>query len=320
MDPAFATVPAGIAAIFIAAGWLKLTRPERTVMALGDFRAPAVFRNKITAILLALGEIGLGVGLGLTHGWAFTTVAILAAGTCAVFVFLTARALIRGERFDCGCFGAVQSPISGALVVRNVLLLMGAIGTSAMGFAGFTGVMQAFATYSPADAAGGAVGVFFVALAIAFVLSTRRTTIETTSDLPEATLKGAALPDLYFASHQGDAVRLLDMLDRAHLVVMVRPGCQACNALLQDTDTLRGDLPRAIGILLVVSGDQERFASEHPELAAISLFGGWNLTSYLRVSTFPAAVLVGADRRLLAEPVAGPTAILGLAQQASRLS
>ncbi|MDQ0729173.1 MauE/DoxX family redox-associated membrane protein [Microbacterium sp. W4I20] len=316
----YAVFPAVLAAVFLIAGLSKLRRPQLVLDALQNFGVPRVFHRRPVSLALPLAEILLGISLLVTSGWVYTATAVATTAATIVFVFLTARALARGDRFDCGCFGAVHSPISRAIVLRNVLLAAAALGATVLGLSGFDGLIPAVAMVQGGDAAWIIVATFLVALATTLVHSTRAAPDTPAPPVPGNQLTGTALPDLYLTTSNQEPVRLLDMLEEhPHMIVTVRPGCLACTALLNDADSLRARLPGDAGLLLVVAGDEARFRSEHPDLAAVSLFNAWALAESLRLSAYPGAALVSRGGTILSEPVAGSPAILSLASRASSL-
>lgn len=320
--PPLTLLPVVLAAVFLAAGAAKLRRPEGVLETLRNFGFPKVFHNRFVAVALPAAEVVLGAALVATSGWTFAVAAIATTATMMIFLFVTTRSLIRGETFDCGCFGAARSPISRAIVLRNVLLLIVSLGNTLLAMSGFAGVMSNLGSFTSDDIAWSAIVVLLVGLGAAFALSTegvsRDDAIRPQSYLESLT--GSTLPDLYLSTNAAEPVRLLDMVDaRPQLIIAVSPGCQGCAALLSDTDALHRRLAGDVGLLLVVTGDHASFLEEHPELEAVSLFGAWTLTSTLRLSAFPGAVLVARGGAILAEPVAGRVAILNLAERSASL-
>jgi hypothetical protein len=316
---AFVLLPVVLAAIFVTAGALKLRRPQTVVTALTNFAIPAVFRTRSTALVLAVGEILLGVALVTTQGWTFLIASLVTVAATAVFVAITARAVIRGENFDCGCFGATQSPLSPAVVWRNALLCSAALGTAFLGTGNFPGMAAAIGALDQDDLAWLIVVMLLATLAATFTLSVHRPFPEKASPNQPGELTGTTLPDLYFATSEDEPVRLMDMLDRPKLITIVRPGCQACTALLDRSDKVRKQLPPSTDMLLIVTGDKDSFTREHPDLAPFSLFGGWTLAGYLRVSAYPGAVLVGPGGDILAEPIGGAGAFQELVERSTSL-
>lgn len=317
-EPALAVVSIALALVFAAAGLAKLRQPGPVVDAFEKFRVPRLWRNRTAARALALYELCLALGLLAADGSLFLLSAIASTVACGLFVVVTCRAWRRGEDFDCGCFGGAATPISGMLVLRNVVLLAGSGGAVVLASDGFGGVVRAVQTFTAEDGTWGIVALFLVALATTLTASTPRRSVETLLASEAGALTATRLPDLYFTTHMGDPVRIREMLSDApaHLVVLVRPGCRSCEALLDEADVLRSRLAAPIGMILVIAGDQESFAKDHADLAASALFGGWTLAEYLRVSAYPGAVLVDSSATILAEPVSGSSAIQNLAADA----
>lgn len=316
---ALALLPVALGAVFIIAGALKLPRPQTVVSALTNFAVPAALRTRSIALALAWGEILLGSALVTTRGSAFLVAGLVALIATAAFVGITARAVMRGETFDCGCFGATRSPLGPAVVSRNALLLVAALGTVFLGLGEFPGVAEAIARISQSDLVWLTAIVFFAALTATFVLSVRRPRPDKTAPAQPGQLTGTLLPDLYFTTSNDEPVRLMDMLDRPKLIAIVRPGCHSCSAFLTSSADNLKHLAASTELLLVVSGDKESFTREHPDLTPFSLFGGWTLASYLRVSAYPGAVLVASGGEILDEPVAGTEAIRNLAERSASL-
>lgn len=321
-DSALAVVPIALALVFAAAGLAKLRRPRAVVDAFEGFRVPRRWRNPVVARALALGEICLALGLLVTDGSFFVVSAIVATLACGIFVVLTARAWSQGQDFDCGCFGGAATPISGMLVLRNLVLLAGSVSAIVLASTGFDGVLRSLQTFTAEDGAWVSVALFLAALATTLTGSTSRRPRENPRGSDVGALAATRLPDLYLATQGGEPVRIREMLSGApaHLIVLVRPGCRSCEALLDDADALRSTLAAPIGMMLVIAGDQESFAKEHAGLAASGLFGAWTLAEYLRVSAFPSAVLVDSGATILAEPVSGSSAVQNLAARAGAVA
>ncbi len=316
MSP-FVVLPMILGIVFVAAGVLKLGRPDAVITALDAFGLPGFLRTPLIARSLPVAEIALGAALLVTRGSLFVVAALIATVVMAGFVAVTARAFHRGERFDCGCFGAMRSPISGPLVLRNVVLLGIAISAVLLGRSGFGGAIPTITAATPNDAAWLVVAVLMSLLCALFVWGAHA---RGEDDGSGVALAGTSLPDLYLMTAREEPVRLRDTLaGRPHLIVAVRPGCHGCETLLAASDLLAAHLDGRAGLLLVVAGDPEEFAEEHPELVDAALFGAWSLTSHLRMSVYPAAALIDAAGTVRAEPVAGVDRIFELAQRAGSL-
>jgi hypothetical protein len=312
-------LPVVLAAVLVAAGMTKVGRPRGVLTTFENFGLPLLLRKRSVAMLFPVLEIVLGVLIVTATGTAWVLAGWVSVAVTATFLFVTARALSRGEQFDCGCFGATRTPISSSIVVRNSLLFLAAVGTTVMASVGFDSVPVALAGFDADDWTWGVAALFLAGITAAFFSSPRGSSVAA-SVRRDGALTGTVLPDLYLSTIDQAPVRLHDMLEeRPRLLLLVRPGCPSCDALLHDPQPLQDALDPTVELVLVVSGAADAFHTAHPELAEVALFGGWPLAEYLRVSAFPGAALVGAGGRLLAEPVAGRQAILDLSTRSGPL-
>ena len=117
-----------LTAVFVLSGTTKLVRPFGAALALTRFRLARRVRLPLGR---GVGVIELALGLGILVGPADFWLAS-AALTLLLFSFLIARALNRGERFECACFGARGEPLGIETLTRTlVLFLIAVIGTAA---------------------------------------------------------------------------------------------------------------------------------------------------------------------------------------------
>ncbi|WP_417505595.1 MauE/DoxX family redox-associated membrane protein [Microbacterium sp.] len=308
-----------LAAVLVAAGISKVGRSRGVLDTFENFGVPFFLRRRIVAILFPVLEIALGVLLVTMTGAIWVLTGWVSAAVTAAFLFVTTRAFSRGERIDCGCFGAHRTPISISIVVRNSLLFLAAAGTTVMASAGLDSVPATLADFDTHDWTWSAAALFLAGITAAFFSSLRGSS-DVAPGMQNRALTGTVLPDLYLSTIGQEPVRLHDMLkERPRLLLLVRPGCPSCDVLLHDPRPLHDALDPTIELVLIVSGAEDAFRTAHPELAEVALFGGWPLAEHLRVSAFPGAVLVGAGGSILAEPVAGRPAILDLSARSSSL-
>lgn len=116
-----------LAVVFVVAGLAKLLRPRRTATAFALLGLPA---PRLFALVVPLAE--LLVAATLLAAPDVGGVAALVA--LSFFTTLVAVRLRRGERVPCGCFGAANpAPLTGADVVRNLLLAGLAVGAILQG-------------------------------------------------------------------------------------------------------------------------------------------------------------------------------------------
>lgn len=113
----------GVAAIVLGvtlswSGFVKLTRPLPAAWAMVDF--DLISRpNRMMGRALGLIEALVGLGLTLRVG----VIALFASAlvlTC-LFSLLILRSLLRGQRFECACFGS-KHELSWTSLVRSLLL------------------------------------------------------------------------------------------------------------------------------------------------------------------------------------------------------
>jgi hypothetical protein len=159
-----------LALVLLYSGSMKLRAPWATAMALVDFGVAARPDRRrglalaATELLVAGAAIaGLFLAPALLHG-AVGVAAVLFAAFC----WAIARALRRGHRFPCQCFGETESVISGRSLARTALLLACALAVFAAGPAGLeraTG--EAVLAVVVAIGACGAVSLLVVARPIA---------------------------------------------------------------------------------------------------------------------------------------------------------
>ena len=114
-----------LAGLLLTAGIGKLLDREGGRESLRAFGVPERLVGPV-ALLLPVIELVIAVGLipPATARWA----ALAAAASMAVFSTVIARALMRGERVECHCFGALSdSPAGPAALIRNLLIAVAAL-------------------------------------------------------------------------------------------------------------------------------------------------------------------------------------------------
>ncbi len=126
------------AALLLASGLHKLTRPGRAKEAVHEFAGVPSRLAPAAAALIAAAEMLAGFLLWTQSCRAEG--AALAALIWGAYLFLILRAIARGRRdVDCGCsFGAVQHPLGQYQVLRNVwltgmALLVAAVSAASIG-------------------------------------------------------------------------------------------------------------------------------------------------------------------------------------------
>ncbi len=131
LDPVVATaLRAGLALLLAASAVAKLRDPRAFAHAVAGYRMLPAAGVRPAAIAFVATELGLAAAL-LVPGW---PVAAALGAACLLTLYTGAIAwnLARGRRdIDCGCGGPLgRQRISEALVVRNALLVGGALATA----------------------------------------------------------------------------------------------------------------------------------------------------------------------------------------------
>jgi len=122
MDPVIdATVRAALALLLLAAAAHKIRDPARFQATVADYRLLPPPLVTIGAAILVLSEFAVPVALVVARAWGLASAATL----LGLYAAAIAVNLGRGRRhLDCGCTGpALRRPISGWLVLRNLLLV-----------------------------------------------------------------------------------------------------------------------------------------------------------------------------------------------------
>jgi hypothetical protein len=116
-----------LSAVFAWSGIAKLRDPTPAARAMVEF---GVTRRTATwpAALLGAGETAIAAGIALSVRWVLAVALLLVLG----FTALVARALWRGARFPCACFGD-DAVISNWTLTRNVAIVVGLAGLLATG-------------------------------------------------------------------------------------------------------------------------------------------------------------------------------------------
>lgn len=105
--------------VFLWSGTAKLPAIEATREAIGRFR---VVREptRVHAISLSITEIAIGASL--VAGFARALALIVASFALLLFSILVVAAVVRGEKFECNCFGPTGTQISWRTAARTLSL------------------------------------------------------------------------------------------------------------------------------------------------------------------------------------------------------
>lgn len=323
--PALALLALVVAAAFLTSGLAKLGGSTQLAEAARRFRLPTAFAKRGWARVFIACEIAIGVVIAFAPSpWSGLAVAA-ATLVLAGFLALAVRAWRRGDDFDCGCFGVSGSTRVGpGLVARNAALLAAALGAL---------LTTALGGPAPLDLLGNSEGRVWLAvvtvIAVGTLLVTRLTaddrvraaTQEARAALPASSPPSGMAPSFEVVRANGEVVESLMLVaHRAHLLVFVRPSCDSCSALLDDTPALDATLGADGPVLAyAVTVARSVFEESFPHLADRALYGVASASEKLGIDNTPGAVLLGLNRRLIAGPVIGETQVRELIADARRL-
>jgi Methylamine utilisation protein MauE len=119
LDAWWATAVWALGFVLLLSGTGKLRHPLPAALAMAGF---GLGGRRRTAAARALGAVELALGVALAGRLALPLALAITTALFVAFAALLARALLRGERFPCGCFGADDAMISGRTLVRAALL------------------------------------------------------------------------------------------------------------------------------------------------------------------------------------------------------
>jgi hypothetical protein len=257
-----------VAGVFAIAGVAKLADLAGSRRAVRDFGLPPSLAATV-GTLLPLAEIAVAgalIGKGsATWGAAAALVLLLA------FVLGVGSALLRGEQFDCHCFGQIRSsPAGWSTLVRNVALalLAGVIVLGGPG-ASATGWLDGVGSGELAALIGGLFVLCLIAAQASFSyqllrqngrLISRVEALEGARGAPVSQAAGlsvgAPAPGFTLSGVDGRTVSLDSLRARGRAVMLVfsHPGCGACEALLGELGRWQQAHAQRLTIALISQG------------------------------------------------------------------
>jgi len=318
-----------LAAVFAVAAVAKLRDREGTASTLGEFGVPARLRTT-GALALPLAEL---VAAGLLIALPTARVgALLALALLLVFVAAVSRALARGERPDCNCFGGVHSaPVSRLTLVRNVTLAAVAAAVAVAGPGESLAALDGGTVLAVAAALAGALLLGLTWFSWELFQQNGRLLLRVRA-LEEATTPGAAAgsrlpgppeavrglpagelaPDLVMATADGAPRSILELAGAAPAplaLVFSDPACGGCVELTKRLPALREALDGVLEPILVT-----REAGPHAEAAAaaglpVLVQEDREAIVAFAIGAVPAAVLLDASGRIASAPAIGDVAV-----------
>ncbi len=306
-----------LALVFAAAAVAKAVDRGRSRDSLSSFGVPGRLVGP-AAFLLPLAE--LCVAALLLPAATAVGAATAACVVLAVFSAAIVRALVRGERPDCNCFGRLHSrPVGKPELVRNALLAAAALAIAVAGPG--RSLVEALSTSHPWLLAGGIAIAVAVAAQSWFVFELFRQNgrlLERLGDV-EAKLeeRPASAPKGLPVGEPAPAVAALDLDGRRRtltdllepglpiLLAFSDPSCGACAPLLPRLADVGVERADELTLVLVTRGPED--AARHylgdNGFEAVLLQERREIAEALLVPGVPSAVVVASDGRI-ATPVA----------------
>ena len=343
MEILLTTVSLALAAVFAAAGLAKLADREGSRAAARAFGVPDRLAAPVAHVLppaeLAIALLFLPAA---TRLWAAVAAVALLAAFCAAI----GRALARGERPSCHCFGQLHSAPAGWRTLARNAVLAGAAALVAVAGRDEPGP-GAFAWTTRLDGTGWLVLALGVALAAVVTIGgyavvhvlrsygrmlVRLESVEgrlraagfdfgEPDDIPELGLApGSPAPDFRLATVDGERLGLDDLLRPGNplLLVFTSPGCGACSVLMPTVARWQREHAGELTIALLNEGDADLIRAEAREHGLAHVLVDAELAAYTayEANGTPSAVLVSADGTIASWLAAGSEWIETLVDQA----
>lgn len=335
-----------VALILIVSGTAKLRSREDVLATFTRLRVPRPLAAPWLARAFPVLELLLGLALLQPVTALRPVVAVVALALFAAFLALVVRA--RGDGVSCGCFGAASAaPISGATITRNGLFL-------ALAVLGVVEALAALAAHGPAvdwlplDAFGA--GAWAWALLVALLLAASAVLVgresvpapdpdlaagvpatptpapapagaaraDADADLADADPDRHPYPDAVVVA-DGAFTGLHDLARRGPVLALrLSLGCGSCSTVIARLPEFQDALgPVRLGVLMpqhqLDAPDPAAFAPVPAPLVLPDPAG--RAATGLGLTTFPSAVLLGADLLTAGGPVYGADAVLDLLEE-----
>lgn len=296
-----------LAIVFGVAAVTKALDMPGTRRALAEFRVPELAIGPV-ALLLPLAEFAAAVALVTRPSARWGAIAALCL--LVLFIAAIARAVVRGEAPDCGCFGKLASGLADRRsLIRNVLLAVPAMFVIAYGPG--EGVDHWASARSAAEFVAIAAGLCAAVLAVLVARLwpenrrlrrdvDRRRWID--SFFPPGLPVGAPAPDFSLLRADGTTTSMSALLGRGRPVALmfVSPDCGPCGGLIPDLARWQTTLTERITIAPISMGsmrDSQAMAESYG-LETVLVEEDREVSKGYRARATPSVVIVAPDGRI----------------------
>lgn len=322
-----------LALVFVTSGMAKLRDQRGTGKAMRDFGVPGPL-VRFTSLFLPVLELAMAALLipSTTYWWGALGVLLL----LLVFIAAMGYQLANGRHPDCNCFGELGSgPIGRATLFRNGVLSVLALFLLVEGWAdtrphlpatgeGVSGLELLIVVVGMATL--GLVLALATLMVLAYKQLARKFT-NLTNDItaihafvnrratgparPPAV--GEPAPILELPDLHGTMIDLASRRGRELLLLFVRPGCDACHALVPTLQSRDADpLATTTDLVLISRGRAEENADFVGRAPLILLSPNGTAMQAFGVTATPSALYIDADGIIASDIVVGTSAVRAL--------
>jgi methylamine dehydrogenase accessory protein MauD len=292
----------------------KLADRPGTRKAVVDFGIPLRWAPAVAWTLPVLEAL---IAVAVLPPWSAPIAAAVALILLVVFTAAVVRLLALNEHPACSCFGtASATPISGATVLRNAVLLL-LVGATAAGSLGYPDVPERLSLNRSVGTAVAAVLVALLVWLFGEVRALRRRVDQQVLSTlgAEGLPVGAVAPEFELSETAGGRVGLEQLRagGRQVLLVFAHPACELCAILARELPRWHTRTTRTLTIAVVGNGDMDEHAAWGREQGLgdipVLVQQGNEAALRYRVRGTPSGVLIDAEGRVAAPVARGAMAI-----------
>ncbi len=304
-----------VALVLAVSGLAKVADREATEDMFTSLRIPLV-PPVLGARVLPWAEVALALGLVLTRGRLLLVVTVLTVAVFAAYWVVIARALTFDPPVSCACFGKLGGHrVDRSTLLRNTIL----VGLAALGVvaaARDVDVLRGLAGFDSGDVWWLVVLVAVAALAYLVALGTSDPSPGYGGEVDQdGEYVRMPIPHAVLEDWDGGQFNLRDLAAaKARLLVMLSPGCGACQRIAEAMDGWYDRIGGAVEIHAVYPHkfDDEHLHPHHRDRLMHQPGQGVGLV--LGMPYTPSAVLLGTDGLLAGGPVVGAEAVTELVE------